>query len=50
MTAAGRVLGYIEVAGDVFVALRGSRYDTAVEVGQTLLIERATRLLAPPRD
>ena len=32
----GRIAGYVEVVGAVFVALGGTRYDRAVEVAQHL--------------
>jgi hypothetical protein len=35
----GGTVGFIERAGNVFVALRGDRYDRAVEVGQSVSIE-----------
>jgi hypothetical protein len=40
------VLGFVERAGKVFVALAGSRYDRAVEVGQRLSFTEAQAVLA----
>jgi len=37
----GRVVGYVEVVGAVFVALDGRRYDRAVEVAQHLTFHSA---------
>ena len=37
----GVVVGFIEVAGPVFVALGGPRYDRAVEVSQELTFHAA---------
>ncbi|TLF32240.1 hypothetical protein [Microbacterium sp. 5K110] len=37
----GRIVGYIEVVGAVFVALGGTRYDRAVEVAQHLTFHAA---------
>lgn len=39
VTVGGVVIGYIERVGEVFVALRGERYDLAIEVAQSMLIE-----------
>lgn len=44
-TLRGRTLGYLEIVGNVFVVLRGERYDIAVEVLQTMTIEVATQEL-----
>lgn len=41
IAAGGRVVGYVEEAGPVFVALRGPRYDRAVEVCQALTFHAA---------
>jgi hypothetical protein len=41
----GRIAGYVEVVGHVFVALSGTRYDRAVEVGQTLTFQDALAAL-----
>ena len=40
-----RVLGYIQQAGSVYVALLGERLDRAEECGQSLLWERAAAYL-----
>jgi hypothetical protein len=37
----GSVVGYIEMVGNVFVSLKGPRYDIAVEVAQSMAIESA---------
>ena len=37
----GRIVGYVEVVGAVFVALGGTRYDRAVEVAQHLTFHAA---------
>lgn len=37
----GRIVGYVEVVGSVFVALGGTRYDRAVEVAQHLTFHAA---------
>lgn len=39
--AGERVVGFVEAAGPVFVALFGSRYDRAVEVAQSLSFDAA---------
>lgn len=39
------VIGYVDVVGTVFVALRGTRYDRAVEIEQTLVFERTIAVL-----
>ena len=39
------VVGYVEAAGSVFVALHGSRYDRAVEVAQSLSFDVAAAAL-----
>ena len=39
------VVGYVEAAGAVFVALHGSRYDRAVEVAQSLTFDVAAAAL-----
>lgn len=41
VTASGSTIGFIDVAGAVFVALAGPRYDRAVEATQTLVFEDA---------
>lgn len=40
-----RPVGYIDVAGTVYVALWGRRYDRAVEVGQTRALAAAAALV-----
>ena len=47
VTDAG-VRGYIERVGTVWVTLEGPRHDRSVEVGQSLSLESAASLLAPP--
>jgi hypothetical protein len=37
----GSTIGYIEMVGSLFVSLKGSRYDLAVEVAQSMSIEVA---------
>lgn len=37
----GRIVGYVEVVGAVFVALGGPRYDRAVEIAQHLTFHAA---------
>ena len=44
--AGPRTVGYILEAGAVFVTLSGSVYNTSVEVGQSLDLESAVRILA----
>lgn len=39
------VVGYVEAAGPVFVALHGSRYDRAVEVAQSITFDIAVAAL-----
>ncbi|GAA2239533.1 hypothetical protein N1031_17080 [Herbiconiux moechotypicola] len=41
----GRLLGFVERAGDVYVALSGTRYDRAVETGQAGSLGSAAVLL-----
>jgi hypothetical protein len=41
----GAVIGYIEMVGNVFVSLKGARYDLAVEVAQSMAIETAHNAL-----
>ena len=45
VAADGEVAGYIVDAGAVFVCLRGTVYNTSVEVGQSRDIMDAARLL-----
>ncbi|WP_309065889.1 hypothetical protein [Microbacterium sp.] len=40
-----RVAGFVDVVGAVFVVLRGTRYDRAVEVAQTLVFQKAIEVL-----
>ena len=42
----GAVAGYVEVVGNVFVALSGARYDRAVEVRQALSFPDALAALS----
>lgn len=44
------VLGFVEVVGAVYVALRGPQADRAVEVAQTLIFADALSVLAPLRE
>jgi hypothetical protein len=44
--AGRRTIGYILEAGAVYVTLGGSVYNTSVEVGQSLDLESAVRILA----
>lgn len=44
---AQRTYGYVEQVGRVYVSLAGSRYDRAVEVGQSLTLEHARQVLLP---
>lgn len=37
----GLIVGYVEVVGAIFVALRGTRYDRAVEVTQHVTFHAA---------
>jgi hypothetical protein len=43
-----RFLGFVERAGNVYVALVGTHYDLAVETGQALSLGRAAALLKAP--
>lgn len=45
--AAGATAGFVDVVGQVFVVLAGSRYDQAVEVRQTLDFAAAVATIAP---
>jgi hypothetical protein len=38
-------IGYVLEAGEVFVSLRGPVYNTSVEIGQSLDLDAAVRLL-----
>jgi hypothetical protein len=42
----GVPVGYVVEVGRVFVTLRGSVYNTSVEIGQSLDFDAAVRLLA----
>lgn len=42
----GMPVGYVLETGRVFVTLRGSVYNTSVEIGQSLDVDAAVRLLA----
>lgn len=44
----GRVRGFVEEAGPVFVSLRGQSYDRAVEVHQALVFSQAVRAIVAP--
>lgn len=44
--AGRRTVGYVLEAGAVYVTLSGSVYNTSVEVGQSLDLEAAVRILA----
>lgn len=43
------IVGYVHVAGPVFVALRGPVYNTSIEVGQCLDLEAAIARLEGTR-
>ncbi|GAA2960944.1 hypothetical protein [Microbacterium schleiferi] len=45
---ADRVVGYIDIVGGVYVALAGARYDHAVEVRQSIILDTAVAALALP--
>jgi hypothetical protein len=44
--AGGETVGYVLEAGPVYVTLQGTVYNTSVEVGQSLDLDTAARLLA----
>lgn len=46
----GAVIGYVQLAGPVFVALHGAVYNTSLEVGQHLDLESALTRLAAARS
>jgi hypothetical protein len=46
--SAGRVRGFVEEVGPVFVSLRGQSYDRAVEVHQALVFAQAVRAIVNP--
>jgi len=41
-----RVVGYVDIVGGVYVALAGSRYDHAVEVRQSIVLDVAVAALS----
>ena len=41
----GRVIGYVQVVGQVFVTLRGEIYNTSIEISQCLDLETAVARL-----
>jgi hypothetical protein len=43
-------VGYVQLAGPVFVALRGSVYNTSLEVGQFLCLDAAVACLDVSRE
>jgi hypothetical protein len=45
---AGRIRGFVEEVGTVYVSLRGQSYDRAVEVHQGLIFAQAVRALVSP--
>jgi hypothetical protein len=45
VVVAGEIVGYVELVGNVFVALKGCRYNIALEVAQSLSAEVAHRTL-----
>jgi hypothetical protein len=45
VVAGGEIVGYVEIADTIFVALAGRRYDRAVEVGQALDFDDAVGAL-----
>ncbi|QPE04784.1 hypothetical protein IT882_01115 [Microbacterium schleiferi] len=45
---ADAVVGYIDIVGGVYVALSGSRYDHAVEVRQSIVLDTAVAALTQP--
>lgn len=48
VAADGQTAGFIVEAGPVYVSLKGSVYNTSVEVGQSRDIMDAARILVPP--
>ena len=46
--SADELLGFVERAGSVYVALAGSRYDRAEESGQALSLGSAVSMLPAP--
>ena len=45
---ADEVVGYIDIVGGVYVALAGARYDHAVEVRQSIILDTAVASLLAP--
>lgn len=45
VTRSAETIGFIDVAGGVFVVLAGPRYDRAIETSQTLSLEDAVLVL-----
>ena len=41
-----RIVGYVDIVGGVYVALAGSRYDHAVEVRQSIVLDVAVAALS----
>jgi hypothetical protein len=41
-------VGYIDIVGGVYVALAGPRYDHAVEVRQSIILDTAVAALLAP--
>ncbi len=48
VTLAGSIIGYLEAAGPIWVALSGELHPRAVEVGQHRLFAAALRMLTDP--
>jgi hypothetical protein len=46
--AGGRVRGFVEEVGPVYVSLRGQSYNRAVEVHQALVFAQAVRAIVSP--
>ncbi len=49
VTEAGRTVGYVQLAGPIFVSLLGEVYNTSVEVAQCLDLETAVLRLERAR-
>jgi hypothetical protein len=45
---ADQIVGYIDIVGGVYVALAGARYDHAVEVRQSIVLDIAVAALVVP--
>ena len=45
---ADEIVGYIDIVGGVYVALAGARYDHAVEVRQSIILDTAVASLLAP--